>query len=299
MKRKLISLLCMFLATLIWGVAFVPQSIGMEHIGPFTFQAVRCALAVIGLLPVIALTDRMQHRKGTYLSLWKDKKLWSAGLLCGIPLFLACNLQQIGLSEGTDPGISGFLTAMYIVMVPVLSIFLKKKPTIMVPISVAIAVAGLYFLSFAGVPKIALGDLLTLLCAMMFAVQIIMVDRFAADVDPLRLNTIQALIGSVLAFAVMLFTEQPSWNSILACAGPLAYTGFLSMGAAYTLQIISQKGLKPTTASLFMSLEAVFAVIASCLYYRKWLTGNELLGCALMFIAVLLSQLPIPNKKSG
>ena len=169
MKKQLRGTLSLVLATLIWGLAFSAQSVGMDYIGPFTFQTARCFLAVLGLLPVIALVDRADDRKALgYWARWKDSTLWKAGLLCGIPLFLACNLQQVGLVD-TDAGKSGFLTAMYIVIVPVIGIFLKSKPTIMVPISVAVAVTGLYCLSCAGVTGINTGDLLTLGCALMFA----------------------------------------------------------------------------------------------------------------------------------
>ncbi len=295
MKKQLKGSMFLLLATIIWGSAFVSQSMGMDHIGPFTFQAVRCFLAVLGLLPVIAITDRRKCDSKTFVSRWADKKLWKAGLLCGIPLFLACNLQQVGLVD-TDAGKSGFLTAMYIVIVPVIGIFLKRKPTIMVPISVALAVVGLYFLSCVGVTQISIGDLLTIGCAVMFAVQIIFVDIFAPDVDALRLNAIQALVCATLSFGVTIFTEQPSFSGILACALPLAHAGFLSMGAAYSLQILGQKDLEPTAASLIMSLESVFAVIFGALILKETMTGWELLGCTLVFAAVILSQIPVKTE---
>ena len=295
MKKQLKGSAFLLLATIIWGSAFVSQSVGMDHIGPFTFQAVRCLLAVLGLLPVIAIADRRKEDGKTFVSRWADKKLWKAGLLCGIPLFLACNLQQVGLVD-TDAGKSGFLTAMYIVIVPVIGIFLKRKPTIMVPISVALAVAGLYFLSCMGVTQISTGDLLTIGCAVMFAVQIIFVDIFAKDLDALRLNAIQALVCTVLSFTVMMFTEQPSFSGIFACALPLAHVGFLSMGAAYSLQIMGQKDLEPSTASLIMSLESVFALIFGVLILHETMTGWEILGSALVFAAVILSQIPVKTK---
>ena len=186
------------LATVIWGAAFVAQSAGMEHIGPFTFQAVRCFLAVVALIPVIAVADILKKDGQTFLSRWKNKKLWKIGILCGIPLFLACNLQQVGLVD-VDAGKSGFLTAMYIVIVPIFGLFSKKKPSILIPFSVLLAVCGLYFLSCMGVAQIALGDILLLGCAFMFAVQIFFVDKFATDLDPIRLNLIQALVCAVLS----------------------------------------------------------------------------------------------------
>lgn len=292
MKKQFRGSICLLLATLIWGSAFISQSVGMDHIGPFTFQAVRCLLAVIGLLPVIAVADCFSRDGSGFFKRWLDPKLWKAGILCGIPLFLACNLQQIGLVD-TDPGKSGFLTAMYIVIVPVLGIFQKKKPTIMVPVSVALAVAGLYCISCVGVTRISTGDLLTIACAVMFAVQIIFVDIYAMSVDALRLNAIQALVCTVLSGIIMVFTERPAWSDIAACAVPLAHTGFLSMGAAYALQIIGQKDVEPTAAALIMSLESVFALIFGIVLLNEPMDLWKGIGCALLFTAVILSQLPV------
>ena len=296
MSQKLRGALSLLIATLIWGSTFVAQSVGMDYIGPFTFQAVRCGLAAVGLVPVIWLFDRKLNDGKTFLKRWLDKRLWKAGILCGIPLFLACNLQQLGLVD-TDAGKSAFLTAMYIVIVPVLGIFLKKKPSIMVPISVTLAVCGLYCLSCVGVTQISKGDLLLIACALMFAVQILCVDHFAADADALRMNAIQAAVCAVLSGIVVLFTETPSMDAIWDCWFPLSYAGFLSMGAAYSLQIIGQKHIEPAAASLIMSLESVFAVLFGCLLLRETMTGWEIVGCALMFLAVVLSQIPVPAKE--
>lgn len=295
MNKRLSGSIFLLLATIIWGSAFVSQSVAMAHLPPFSFQGIRCGLAVIGLMPVIAFFDRRNPDGKSFVEKWKDKKLWIAGILCGIPLFLACNLQQLGLVD-TDPGKSGFLTAMYIVIVPIISIFRKKKPSIMVPISVVLAVAGLYFLSCVGVTSISTGDLLLLACALMFAIQIIFVDIFAPSVDALRLNALQALVCTVLSSLIALFTEQPTWQGIWDCALPLAHTGFLSMGAGYALQILGQKNVEPTLSSLIMSLESVFAVIFEMLILRQFLTGWETLGCALVFAAVILSQIDIKPK---
>ena len=295
MRNRLKSILFLLLATIIWGSAFVSQSMGMDHIGPFTFQAARCFIAVLGLLPVVYFLDRKNGEK-TFFKKWANKKLWKVGILCGIPLFLACNLQQVGLVD-TDAGKSGFLTAMYIVIVPVLGIFLKKRPSIMVPISVVLAVAGLYCLSCVGVTSISLGDLLTIGCAFMFAVQIILIDTFADDLDALRLNTIQALVCALLSTLVTVFAETPTWSGIVACTIPLLHTGLLSMGAAYSLQILGQKNLEPSSASLIMSLESVFAVIFGAIILKETMTPWETIGCVLVFSAVILSQIPVKTKK--
>lgn len=292
MKRQLRGSSMLLLATLIWGSAFVSQSVGMDYIGPFTFQAVRCGLAVLGLLPVIWFTDRWKKDGKTFFKRWADKKLWIAGLLCGIPLFLACNLQQLGLVE-TDAGKSAFLTAMYIVIVPLISIFMKEKPTILTPLSVLLAVAGLYFLSCMGVSRISTSDILLMGCALMFAIQIVCVDIFTETCDALRLNAIQAGVCAVLSAIIMLF-ENPTWSGIAGCWLPLCHAGLLSMGAAYSLQILGQRDLSPATASLIMSLESVFAALFGSLLLQETMTKWEVLGCVLVFIAVLLSQVPVP-----
>ena len=295
MKKQILGSFLLILCTMIWGLAFVAQSVGMDHIGPFTFQAVRCFLAVIGLLPVCVLTDRFKKDGKSFLERWSDKKLWKAGIFCGIPLFLACNLQQMGLVD-TDAGKSAFLTAMYIVIVPVLGLFLKRKPSKMLLVCIALAVAGLYCLSCVGVTQINTGDLLLLGCAFAFAVQIIMVDLLGLDVDALRLNMIQSLVCAALSAVLMLFAETPTWQSISQCWLPLAYAGFLSMGVAYYLQIMGQKFLEPSAASILLSMESVFAVIFGALFLHETMTSWERLGCVLMFAAVILSQVKFREK---
>ena len=264
----------------------------MDHIGPFTFQAVRCALAVIGLLPVIFLMDK---GKG-FLKKWQDPQLWKAGILCAAPLFLAVNLQQLGIVT-TAAGKSAFLTAMYIVLVPLLGVWMGRKLSPMVPAAVATGVVGLYLLSCAGVSSIEIGDLMLMGCALMFAVQILFVEKSAPSVDPLRLNCIQSGFCALSSALIMIFTEAPTWQSIFACSLPLCYTGFLSMGLAYSLQIIGQKYVESTAASLLMSLESVFALLFGWLILKETLSKEEAVGCALVLLAVILCQLPVKPKK--
>ena len=297
MKKKIRGIIVLLIATIIWGSAFSAQSEAMKCMGPFSFQAVRCFLAVLVLIPASAIADKFKNDGSTFVKRWSNKKLWIAGLLCGIPLFLACNLQQLGLDDNTDPGKSGFLTAMYIIIVPILGIFLKKKPTIMIPISVALATVGLYFLSCMGVTQISTGDLLTLGCALAFAVQITFVDRFANNTDALRLNAIQALVCTILSTIVMIFTEQLTWNGIFQSSFYLVHTGVFSMGAGYFLQIVGQQDLDSTPASLLMSLESVFAALFAWLFLQKAMGGWEILGAGLILIAVILSQIPVKLKK--
>lgn len=291
MKKQLKGSLALLCGTFIWGSAFIAQSVGMDLIGPFTFQAIRCMLAVVFLFLLTLVFD---FRIGIMesLSKWKNKQLWIAGGVCGVALFIAASLQQVGLIY-TDPGKAGFLTAMYIVLVPMLGIFLHKKPGINAVFSVALALVGLYLLSFMGVTSINVGDLLLIGCALAFAVQILLIDSFAQDLDGLRLNCVQALVVAVLSLPWMLLTEELDMGNILACWLPLGFAGILSMGVAYTMQVIGQKSLEPTTASLIMSLESVFAVLGGWWLLNERMTLWETTGCVLVFAAVILSQVPV------
>lgn len=296
MKKNLLGSISLLLATVIWGSAFVAQSVGMDHVGPYTFQAIRCAMAAIGLVPVIAIFDAGKNDGKNFISRFADKKLWMAGVLAGIPLCFAANLQQIGILY-TDAGKSAFLTAMYIIFVPLIGIFLKRRPSPMIPVCVLLAAIGLYFLSCAGVSGINIGDICLLLCALAFAVQITVIDRFAQIVDPLRLNCIQAGVCAAGSALVMLFTETPTLDGIAGSWWPMCYAGFLSMGVAYSLQIIGQKHLDPAPASLIMSLESVFAALSGWLFLQETMTFEESVGCILVFLAVILSQIPINMTK--
>lgn len=296
MRKQLKGSLILLFATAIWGSTFIFQRLASAGIGPFTFQASRCLLGALVLLPVIWLFDKKKQDGKTYFARWADKKLWLGGLLCGIPLFLACNLQQMGLAD-TDAGKSAFLTAMYIVIVPIIGIFLKKKPSILIPVSVVLAVAGLYCLSCVGVTAISVSDLLLVACAVMFAVQITFVDIYAGSVDPLRLNVAQVLVCTALsALSAIVFQEEITWQAIGGNWIPIAYAGVLSMGAAYGMQIIGQRDVEPATASLIMSMEAVFAVLCGALFLHETMTKWEVLGCVLLFIAVVLPQIPLKKR---
>jgi len=290
-KQKLTSTAALLLATVIWGFAFIAQSVGMERIGPFTFQMARCALAVVFLFSICPLMEAKKHSLRASLAKWADPKLWKAGILCGLALFVAASLQQIGLVS-SDAGKAGFITAMYIVLVPVLGIFLGRKIPKAAVFSVILAVAGLYLLSAMGSSGINTGDLCLMGCALAFAVQITCIDRMATDLDGIRLNCIQALTVTVLSLPFALATETIVISDLLACWGPLMFAGVLSMGVAYSLQIVGQKNLEPTTASLIMSLESVFAALGGAWLLHERMTPRELLGCGLVFTAVVISQLP-------
>lgn len=295
MKNKLSGTLALLFATVIWGSAFIAQSVGMDHIGPMTFQASRCGLGTLFLIPIIFLFEK---DKKQYFKNWVDAKLWKTGFFCGTALFVAAGLQQVGLVY-TSAGKAGFITAMYIVLVPILGLFLKRKPPVSAWISVVVAVAGLYLLSCVGASEINLGDILMLGGALGFAVQITLVDELAGDLDGLRLNCIQAFVCSVFSAVVMFLTETPTISGIVSAAIPIGYAGICSMGIAYSLQIIGQKHLEPTPASLIMSLESVFAALCGWLLLHERMSPAELCGCALVFSAVIISQLPEKKKTHG
>lgn len=286
MMKRLKGSAAILLATIIWGSTFVAQSVGVEKIGPLTFLAIRGYLAVIALLPVVWF-----RHKGHFAATIKDPKLWKAGALCGAALFVATALQQVGLLY-TSAAKGGFITAMYIILVPLFGLFLGKKPPKTTIISVAIAALGLYFISGAGVSAVNVGDVLMLLCAVAFSVQILLLDKLAANLDSVALNLVQSLICTLIA-TIFMFTETNAPADILNCWLPLLYAGVLSMGVAYTLQIVGQKALEPTTASLLMSFESVFAALCGWLVLNEKLSATELWGCTLVFLAIVLSQMPV------
>lgn len=286
--RKLVSSLMLIVAALIWGTAFVAQRKGMEYAGPLAFNGVRTLIGSLVLLPVALI---FRPAKAANL-----RKTLLAGLLCGLCLFMATNLQQIGLTS-TEAGKAGFITTFYIILVPVLGLFLRKKTGAVTWLAVAVALGGLFFLCVKpGEVRIAPGDLLVLGCAFFFAVQILVIDFFVQEVGGVLLSCVQFAVDGVLSLIAAFLFEKPDFPALFRGWIPLLYTGILSCGVAYTLQILGQKNLHPTVASLLMSLESAFAVLGGWLILHERLTRRELLGCALMLAAVLLVQLA-PAKK--
>jgi len=281
----------LLLAATIWGVAFVAQSVGMEYVGPFTFLASRSAIGAVVLLPYIWLRDkkRTEYQVGKLAS---KKLLVIGGVCCGCLLFVASILQQIGIMY-TTVGKSGFITAMYIVLVPIISIFLKKKAGARIWLGVVLAVCGLYFLCMTP-ENVSLqkGDVLTFFCAVAFSFHILVVDYFAPQIDGVKLSCIQFAVCGILSAIGMFLFETPSIESVLTAWLPILYAGALSSGVAYTLQIVGQRGMNPTVASLLMSMESVISVIAGWAILGQGLSGRELTGCGLMFAAIVLVQLP-------
>ena len=291
MKRRLRANLLLLLAALFWGSTFAAQRVAAGTIAPFPFQGIRCLLGAALLYLAVPALDRFLPG-GT----WRSRALWIAGLLCGLCLFSATNLQQFGITLGTTAGKSGFITALYIVLVPVFGVFLRRRSGPLVWISVALAVAGLFFLCMDESLSPAKGDLVTLLCAVCFAVHILLVDRVSPGVDPIRLSCIQFLVCGLLSCAASCFTGLPTAAQIAASWFPIVYAGVFSSALAYTFQIIAQRDTNPTVASILMSTESVFAVLSGWLVLGERLSGRESLGCAPMFCAVLLSQLPDRRK---
>lgn len=294
MSLKNITML--FLTAFIWGVAFVAQSVGMNYIGPFTFSCVRSILGGIVLIPCILFLDRLKMKEEGVtekrtMSEKEKKTLLIGGICCGIALCVASNLQQFGVKY-TTVGKAGFITALYIVLVPIFGIFLKKKVGVKVWISVAISVVGLYLLCMTEKLSISKGDFLVLLCAIVFSIHILVIDHFSPLVDGVRMSCIQFWITGILSAIPMFLFEKPSLSAIFAAAVPLLYAGVMSSGVAYTLQIVAQKDADPTVASLILSLESVFSVLAGWVVLGQVMSMREICGCVLMFAAIILAQLP-------
>ena len=283
-QGRLAGSLMLLLAALIWGTAFVAQRVGMEHAGPLTFNGVRSLIGAAVLVPVFLIFKP----KGAV----NYRKTVLGGVLCGMFIFAATNLQQAGILY-TEVGKAGFITTFYLILVPILGLFLKRRIGPLTWVAVFLALAGLYFLCMTpGSFSLQKGDLLVLGCAFFFAVQIMLIDHFVQDADGIMMNSIQFAVSGVLSlFAAFLF-EKPEIGLLFKEGWvPLLYTGILSCGVAYTLQITGQKRLHPAIAAILMSLESVFAVLGGWLILHQSLSGRELLGCGLMLCAVLLVQL--------
>ncbi len=296
MKHRTANNLLLALTAFIWGSAFVAQSVGMDHVGPFTFNSIRSFMGGIVLLPVILILRRQSGRTN------KNEKngllLWSGGICCGIALAAASSLQQIGLIY-TSAGKAGFITAMYILIVPVMGIFIGKKAGMKTWIGVVLAAAGMYFLCITDGFHIARGDFLVFLCAVIFSVHILLIDYFSPKTDGVALSCIQFFVCGILCAVPMLISERPKIAEIAGAWMPLAYAGVLSCGVGYTLQIVAQKNTDPTVASLILSLESVFSVLTGWVILGEKLSGRELFGCVLVFIAVILAQLPKKKRQAG
>ena len=283
------------LAAFIWGVAFVAQSVGMDYVGPFTFIGARYLIGGLGLIPCIAFLKKMGYGGDENKSEEQKKKEFQTGIrggiFCGLALFISSSLQQIGIMY-TTVGKAGFITALYIVIVPILGIFMKKKVSWTIWISVAVAVIGMYLLCITDGFSVGMGDIYVFLCAIGFSFHILVIDHFSPKADGVLISCVQFFVAGILGTIVAFAVETPNLASLCAAWAPVLYAGILSSGAGYTLQIVGQKNMNPTVASLILSLESVTSVIAGFLILHQNLSHRELIGCGLMFVAIVLAQLP-------
>lgn len=291
-KLQVRNTILLFLTAFIWGTAFVAQSVGTDYVSPFTFNCVRSLVGGVVLIPCIWLLGRIAPNKTRETQEPKDKKrLLTGGILCGILLCLASNFQQMGIAY-TTVGKAGFITAFYIIIVPILGLFLKKKCSLTVWIGVVLALAGLYFLCITEEFSIGKGDALVFVCALLFSIHILVVDHYTELVDGVKMSCIQFFVCGILSGILMFLFEHPQISDIIAAWQPILYAGVLSCGVAYTLQIVGQKGINPTIASLILSLESVISVLAGLVVLQQHLSKREVAGCILMFGAIILAQLP-------
>lgn len=300
-NKELGSAALLFLAAFIWGVAFVAQSVGMDYVGPFTFNGCRFLIGGLVLTPFALVREKKHVMSNGYQSLTvkeqkKHKKTTLVGgLCCGVAICVASSFQQAGMLY-TSVGKAGFITALYIVLVPVMGIFLKKKVAPIVWFSVVLAAIGFYFLCITESFSINYGDMLLFVCAICFTFHILIIDYFAPKADGVALSCIQFWFSGIVCMGIAILKEAPDFVAIFQAAIPILYAGVMSCGVAYTLQIIGQKHMKPTVASLILSLESVISVLAGWVILHEVLTGRQLLGCILVFGAVILAQLPVKSE---
>ena len=324
MDKKLRANILLLITAIIWGFAFVAQKAGAT-LGPFTYNGARTIIAAFALLPVSYFFSKGKGAKkegaaggpdgeSSAGSLEKNssagssaagspderKTLIIGGIVCGVVLFVAANLQQFGIYFETDAGKAGFITTLYIVIVPVLGVFLRKRVTVKMWICVIIGAIGFYLLTMAGKGtgfRLENGDFFVLLCAFAFSIHILVVDYFSPKCDGIKLSCVQFFVSGTIALICMFIFESPNIKDILSCWLPILYAGILSSGVGYTLQIVAQHDADPTTASLIMSLESVFAVLAGVIIYHERLSLLEIVGCVVIFAAVIISQLPSGEDK--
>ena len=296
---KLKNSLLLLLTATIWGVAFVAQSVSMDYVGSFTFNAVRNLIGAVVLLPVIWFLNRNKKEKPlpAHLKRKSRRTLITGGIACGVLLCLASNFQQMGIKY-TTVGKAGFITACYIVIVPVIGLFLKKSCGPFIWAAVVLALIGLYLLCIQDGLSIGKGDLLVLICSLLFSLHILVIDHFSPLTDGVKMSCIQFLVCGILSGIPALLFEDPNLTGILDAWVPILYAGVMSCGVAYTLQIVGQKGMNPTVASLILSLESCISVIAGWLILGQRMSAREMIGCIIMFCAIILAQLPQKKRRA-
>lgn len=288
-KKALRSSLLLFLAAFIWGVAFVAQSVGMDYMGPFSFNGARFLMGSLVLVPLVLY--RRKFLKGEERNFGSRKTTLTGGICCGLALCSAALFQQFGILY-TTVGKAGFITTLYIIIVPIMGIFLKKKIPGKVWLAAVIAMAGMYLLCMSEGLKLSKGDRFVFICAILFSIHILVIDYFSPKADGVELSCLQFFTAGVICSILALVFEKPVLSNFVDGIIPLAYAGIMSSGVAYTLQIVGQKDLDPTVASLILSMESVISMLAGWVILGQAMSGRELFGCALVFGAVILVQLP-------
>ncbi len=296
-SNKMLGNLLLLITAVVWGFAFVAQSVAMDSVGPWTFVFSRFIIGGIVLIPVTRFSQRIYRDSDPEVGKEKKKPQVFGGMCCGILLGLASMAQQLGIMT-TSVGKAGFITALYIILVPIIGIFLGKKTSGRIWISAVCSIVGLYLLSMQGSSfHIEKGDMMVMLCALLFSFQIMSVDHFSVRMNPVVLANQQFFFAALVGFVGMLFFEKPTVASLMDAALPILYAGIGSSAVGYTLQVVGQRMTDPTVASLLMSMESVFSALAGWLILHQVLSGRELLGCGIMFAAVILAQLPEKRKE--
>ena len=296
MNKKTKSNIYLLITSIIWGTAFVAQKAGTT-LEPFTYTGSRNLVGALAILPVIWFMSRKQRSSCKEES--ENGPLLKAGIICGIFMAIASSLQQMGMYFHTDAGKAGFITTLYIVIVPILGILVGRRSRPMVWLCALLGAAGFYMLTMAGKSNgftMEKGDFFVLLCAFVFSCHILLVDHYSRLCDCVKLSFVQFLVAGLLCLIPMFLFENPHMSEIIDCAGPILYCGIMSSGVAYTLQIMGQRHAEPAAASLILSLESVFAVISGALLLGEKMTLLELSGCVIIFVAVILAQLPEKSK---
>lgn len=297
-QKRIRSSLMLMLTALIWGAAFVAQSVGMDYVKPFTFNAARFLIGGVVLIPCIFILRRFQEEEALSRAAAVRRRNMGirGGLWCGVAICVASSLQQFGVAQ-TTVGKAGFITALYIIIVPVLGLFAGKKVAATLWFSIVLATIGMYLLCLSGGLSVSRGDLLVFLCAIGFSFHILVIDYFSPKADGVLISCVQFFTAGVICLILALIFERPDWQSVAAAWAPILYAGVMSCGVAYTMQVVAQKDTDPVVASLILSLESVFSLLAGWVILGQVLSGRELFGCVLVFAAIILAQLPVSVKR--
>ena len=300
-KNQLVGSVLLLICAFIWGSAFVAQTTGAEYVGPFTFIYLRSFLGAAVLLPVIFVMGKFKKKNedDTVNKKKSRRTLLIGGACCGAALCFASVFQQAGIDKGTDPGKAGFITALYILLVPLSSLFMKKRVRPIIWPCIAASVVALYLLCVTESNSVELSDLLVLICAALYTVHILVIDKVSPHVDGVKLSCVQFFVAGVLSLVPAIIYEGVDFEAIMAAMPSVAYAGIMSSGVAYTLQILGQQKTEPALASMIMSLESVFAVLTSMAVLHLAPTPREAIGCVIMFVAIIVAQLPERKKKSA